>query len=230
MSDYVTFRDQAPALTLLDGVTYLVRTSQGREIKCRWDAGQQTFRRVSAMSHSGARNVVLPNPMVAAVCPVDRPRGHWVPFAHCVRSREKRVVVAKKPTPHSERGRAMRGEVAPAVYAVVTAGSGVSVDDVFPHCAPASRSTVMRVLRAAVKAGHMQGVRQSRHGVSAVLYTMTSAETVRPVSSTQRTDVYADGWEPATWTNPIAAGTASKVQAAPWATLDYSDPRRRVAA
>ena len=35
-----------------------------------------------------------------------------------------------------------------------------------------------------------------------------------------------DTWTPQPWVNPIKAGTASKVQAAPWVAMDYSDPRR----
>ena len=227
---YDTRHDEARSLTLLDGVTYRVRTTQGRELACRWDAGQQTFRRVSAMRQNGARNVVLPNPMVAAVCPVDLIRGHWLPYAACVRSRERRVVGPKTPTPHEKRGRAMRGDVAPAVYALVTAGAGVSADDVWPQCAPASRSTVIRVLRAAVKAGHMRGVRQSRNGVSVVLYTMATTGIERRVSSTHHADVSEGGWTPAVWVHPIRARALGLPVATRAASHDeaptFSDPFR----
>lgn len=36
-------------------------------------------------------------------------------------------------------------------------------------------------------------------------------------------------WSPGVWTNPIAAGTARRVQSAQWVPMDYSDPRRRAA-
>ena len=59
-----------------------------------------------------------------------------------------------------------------------------------------------------------------------LLYAIGEVEYTERARLERMPDTPDEPWTPGVWRNPIAAGTASKVQAAPWVPLDFSDPRR----
>lgn len=124
-----------------------------------------------------------------------------------------------------------RRPVIARIRALVQQTPGITANGLIAAMPDVSRSVVYRTVGRDVDAGRIvtrpaKGINPDGWG-DVLGYFVVKPED-RPVHK-GRPDK-EDAWVPGKWTNPIAAGTASKVQAAPWATMDYSDPRRRVAA
>jgi hypothetical protein len=116
------------------------------------------------------------------------------------------------------------------IRALVTGTPGITADALRAAMPDVAKPLIYRTVGRDVTAGRITTVKVAGgnpDGWAEVLGYVMVAEDARPTPKGRLAK--EDQWQPAPWRNPIAAGTASKVQAAPLVMMDYSDPRRRAA-